>query len=90
MTQILHPLLFQVWPNHLPILSKKQKWRKIIKKDPIFQVHDFPKDSIPSSKQVSEKSLGGFMVCKEVLESVEVDAPEGTSLSTDLICLDNL
>ena len=55
MTQILHPLLFQVWPNHLPILSTKNwKWLQE-KKDGFFQVHDFQRQHPPPSKQFSKK-----------------------------------
>lgn len=55
MTQILHPLLFQVWPNHLPILSTKtgSDFRRSQRR--IFPSPWFPKTASPPSKTVFEK-----------------------------------
>ena len=49
------------------------------------------KDSIPLlQNSFRKKEPWRFRMSEEVSETVEFDALEGTRLSTDLICLDNL
>lgn len=70
-------------------VNKNWKWLQE-KKDGFFQVHDFQRQHHLLPNSFRKKEPWRFHMSKEVSETIEVDALEGTRLSTDLICLDNL